>query len=86
MPNLQDGLNIKNLSQTTLHKVYAVSSHTVTHKMDQFYKVVWGMSLRLHLLTVIDSVVTVAFLIDTMLAFLLPAVVQIFIFIFCKLL
>lgn len=54
--------------------------------MEQFYKEVWGMSLCLHLLTVVDSVVTVAVLNDTMLALTFAACCNASFSICCKLL
>ena len=45
---------IKNLLYTAFHKVYKVYPDSITHKTEQFFKGVWGLSLPFHLLAVFD--------------------------------
>lgn len=45
---------IKNLLYTAFHKVYKVYPDSITHKTEQFFKGVWGLSLPFHLLAVVD--------------------------------
>ena len=51
-----------------LHKVHTVPPNSATHKMELFFKGVWGISLRLHLLAVVATF-TVAALTFKMLVF-----------------
>ena len=48
---------INNSSNTEFQKVYKVSPNSTHHKMEQFYKGVWGHSLPLKLLTFVDWIV-----------------------------
>lgn len=38
-----------------LHKVHTVPANSATHKIELFFKGVWGISLRLHLLAVVAT-------------------------------
>lgn len=46
---------IKSLSETALHNVSKISPNSTIHKIEQFYKGIWGISLPLHCLAVADT-------------------------------